>query len=115
MTKAANERPDLYIGLVCAAGTDLTELKRQLAAQLNVVGYQYEEIKVSSLISELLNIAKPDDEYARVKSLMKGGDTIRLNSDNGDGIAAAIGDPNSYPLPNHQLPPNPRRAERDLA
>jgi cytidine deaminase len=85
-----NERPDLYIGLVCAAGTDLTETKNQLQAQLAVAGYKYEEVKVSSLIAELLQIAPATDEFERIRELMRGGDTIRCHSENGEGVAAAI-------------------------
>ena len=88
--KTTKERPDLYIGLVCAAGTDLTELKRQIEAQLVVVGYNYQEIKVSSLISELLDISPKPDEYDRITELMQGGDSIRQHSTSGDGVAAAI-------------------------
>jgi deoxycytidylate deaminase len=90
LAKSENERPDLYIGLVCAAGTDLTDLKSQLSAQLNVVGYDTEEIKVSALISELLEIPKQDDEYSRIKTLMAAGDSIRINSEDGNGVGAAI-------------------------
>ena len=63
------EKPDLYIGLICAAGTDLTEVKQQLQAQLAVVGYKYGEIKVSSAIADALDIARVDDEYERMLTL----------------------------------------------
>lgn len=84
------ERPDLYIGLVGAAGTDLTETKNQLQAQLAVTGYKYEEVKVSQLISELLEITSTGDEFHRIRALMAGGDTLRTNSENGEGVAASI-------------------------
>ena len=90
ITKITPERPDLYIGLVCPAGTDLTEIKSQLQAQLKVVQYQYEEIKVSTLIKDLLEVAPEDDEFARIKTLMDCGDKMRAASPNGDGVAAAI-------------------------
>lgn len=86
----APERADLYIGLVCAAGTDLTEARNQLKAQLSVVGYNHEEIKVSSLISELIEVPTSADEYARIKDLMRAGDCLRELSDNGQGVATAI-------------------------
>ena len=85
----AKERPDLYIGLVCAAGTDLTETKNQLRAQLSVVNYKYEEIKVSDLIADLVNVAPATDEYIRMKQLMDGGDLLRQNSAEGEGVGAA--------------------------
>ncbi|HEX8421633.1 MAG TPA: anti-phage dCTP deaminase [Sphingomonas sp.] len=84
------KRPDLYIGLVCAAGTDLTEIKNQLEAQLSVVGYSYKPIKVSLLISSLLEIPSCSDEFVRIKKLMEAGDEIRLKSENGHGVAAAV-------------------------
>lgn len=90
MGEPENERADLYIALVCAAGTDLTETKNQLKAQLSVVGYRYEEIKVSSLIAELMELDPPKDEYSRMKTLMSAGDCIREASENGQGVAAAI-------------------------
>lgn len=85
-----DHRPDLYIGLVCAAGTDLTGVKNQLQAQLAVVGYNHEVIKVSRLITDLLKLDVADDEYQRIKTLMKGGDLLRSSSDNGQGVAAAV-------------------------
>jgi deoxycytidylate deaminase len=89
-SRRTTDRPDLYIGLVCAAGTDLTDVKNQLRAQLSVVGYRYEEIKVSTTIAELLEIKAPDDEYERILRLMRAGDLLRSNSDDGEGVAAAI-------------------------
>jgi len=83
-------RPDIYIGLVCAAGTDLSEVKHQLQAQLSVVGYSYTEIKVSRLISDLLGLESKSDEFERIKYLMKAGDVVRQSSENGHGVAAAV-------------------------
>lgn len=61
-TNPAN-RPDLYIGFVCAAGTDLTEVKAQMEAQLSVVKYSKKDVKVSGIISELLEVGSPEDEF----------------------------------------------------
>lgn len=83
-------RPDLFIGLVCAAGTDLGPIKNQLQAQLSVVGYDVQLVKVSGIISELLEIDPPADEYDRIRCLMAAGDKFRMHSDNGQGVAAAI-------------------------
>lgn len=86
----SEERADLYIGLVCAAGTDLTEVRNQLKAQLSVVGYKHQDIKVSSLISELIGVRPATDEYVRISDLMGAGDCLREHSENGQGVAAAI-------------------------
>jgi len=83
-------RPDLYIGLVGAAGTDLKGVRGELRAQLAVVGYQIEHIKVSDLIKEVLDVGSDQDEFSRIKTLMKAGDAIRACSENGDGVAALI-------------------------
>jgi cytidine deaminase len=88
--KETTERPDLYIGLVCAAGTDLTEVRNQLNAQLSVIGYKHEDIKVSRLIAELMDVPASTDEFVRVRNLMRAGDCIREQSENGQGVAAAI-------------------------
>lgn len=87
---AHKDRPNLYIGLVCAVGTDLIDIKRQLRAQLSVVGYKSEEIKVSKRIAEALKISVPKDHGQRVADLMDGGDKIRENSVDGDGVASLI-------------------------
>lgn len=84
------ERPDIYIGLVCPAGTDLSAVKNQLEAQLSVVGYQPVYVKVSDLIKELLEITDKPNEYERIIDLMRGGDCIRNASENGQGVGSAI-------------------------
>lgn len=83
-------KPNLVIGLICAAGTDLSDIKQQLKGQLAIVGYKYKEIKVSSAIADALDIAKSDDEYERMRSLMDGGDSIRRHSSEGSGVASLI-------------------------
>lgn len=85
-----SQKPTLYIGLTCAAGTDLTEVKQQLRAQLSIVGYEYKEIKVSAAIAEALEVAEGEDYYERTVSLMDAGDRIRAESDNGSGVASLI-------------------------
>jgi cytidine deaminase len=83
-------KPNLVIGLICAAGTDLKETKQQLRAQLAVVGYEYQEIKVSTAIADALEIPTTDDQYDRTVSLMDGGDLLRKHSDKGSGVASLI-------------------------
>src|SRR5690349_16994100 len=92
-TEAASEvheRPDIYIGLVCAAGTDLSEVKKQIEAQLSTVGYRYVGVKVSGIISDLMDVSALNDEYLRMRHLMLAGDCLRENSENGQGVAGAI-------------------------
>lgn len=86
----SSERPDIYVGLVCAAGTDLTEVRNQLKAQLAVVGYKHVDIKVSAVIAELIEVADATDEHERISDLMRAGDSLREESENGQGVAAAI-------------------------
>ncbi len=81
-------RPDIYIGLVGAAGTDLKAVVRELQSQLLVVGYSVEHIKLSELIAAAVDIPKLPDEHDRIKHHMKGGDAIRTNSEDGGGVAA---------------------------
>jgi hypothetical protein len=83
-------RPDLYIGLVCAAGTDLTDVKAQIEAQLSRVGYRVQPVKVSNLIQEVLQYEDFENEYTRIKSLMDGGDLIRKHSVSSQGVASLI-------------------------
>jgi cytidine deaminase len=83
-------KPNIVIGLICAAGTDLTATKQQLRAQLAVVGYEYRELKVSAAIAEALELPEITDQYDRTLALMDGGDLIRKNSDEGSGVASLI-------------------------
>jgi deoxycytidylate deaminase len=83
-------RPDIYVGLVAAAGTDLTAVRAQLKAQLAIVGYTVQEIKVSSLIRQLIALPELNDEYERIKALQRAGDRVREISPNGDGVAATV-------------------------
>ena len=83
-------KPNLVVGLVCPAGTDLAELKQQLRGQLAIVGYTYKDIKVSGAIAAALKLSPPVNEYERMRQLMAGGDLIRQNSTEGSGVASLI-------------------------
>lgn len=83
-------RPELYIGLVCAAGTDLSEVRRQLKAQLSVADYQTVEIKVSEQIADNLGITPPTEYVGRTECLMDAGDNLRRHSEQNDGVASVI-------------------------
>ncbi len=88
---SSDARPDLYIALVGAAGTDLDPVKLQLKAQLASFDYDYKEIKVSHLIAGFCQIdatGLPEDE--RVRALMDGGDRIRVAYGGGDGVVTLV-------------------------
>tara|TARA_R110000868_G_scaffold49589_6_gene159697 strand:+ start:204 stop:1727 length:1524 start_codon:yes stop_codon:yes gene_type:complete len=88
-TAAGKGRPELYIGLVAASGTDLEPVKNQLKAQLASFDYRYHEIKLSKLISGLCKITTEGvREDIRIKDLMDGGDRIRAAYKGGDGVIA---------------------------
>lgn len=83
-------RPDIYIGLIGAAGTDLSGIRDELRAQLAIVGYNIENIKVSQLLSQVLTIPSAPDEFSRIKELMAAGDLVRQHSNGGEGVAALV-------------------------
>tara|TARA_R110000765_G_scaffold129037_1_gene227359 strand:+ start:326 stop:1855 length:1530 start_codon:yes stop_codon:yes gene_type:complete len=84
-------RPDLYIALVAAAGTELEELKSQLKAQLSGYHYEQETIKVSALIADFLDIKAKNLEWDdRILKLMDGGDLIRKKMNSGDGVLSLV-------------------------
>jgi len=87
MTESEAQRPDVYIGLVGAAGTDLEPVKTQLRAQLAALEYKYIEIKLSRLIAKFCRVKSdglPEDQ--RVNALMNAGDEIRAAYEQGDGV-----------------------------
>ena len=85
--EGSNSRPDIYIGLVGGAGTDLDPMKDQLKAQLAAVDYEYVDVKVSRLIQNFCDIDTKDlPEDERVVRLMNGGDEIRKAAERGDGV-----------------------------
>ncbi|MEL1250668.1 anti-phage dCTP deaminase [Aurantiacibacter gilvus] len=88
MSEDKPPRPDIYIGLVGAAGTDLKAVIRELRSQLLVVGYSVVHVKLSDLIKAAIDIPDLVDEHERIKHHMKAGDTIRENSQDGSGVAA---------------------------
>jgi len=84
------DKPNLVIGLICPAGTDLSEIKQQLTAQLSIVHYKCKDIKVSKAIGEALQIEPITDEFVRMRTFMQAGDNIRKYSDEGSGVASLI-------------------------
>lgn len=80
-------RPDLYIALVGAAGTNLQPVKNELKAQLASFSYGYQEIKLSRLIADFCEIdVTGRSEDQRITALMDGGDRIRQAHGGGDGV-----------------------------
>lgn len=91
MLNKSEKRPDIYIGLVGASGTDLNPVKSQLRAQFAAIGYMYEEIKVSALIAKFCGLDPSTfDEAERIETLMDKGDAIRRAAVNGDGVVSLI-------------------------
>lgn len=80
-------RPDIYIGLVGAAGTDLEPVKLQLRAQLAALDYEYREVKLSRIIGAFCGVDTTGlSEERRVEALMNAGDQIRRAINKGDGV-----------------------------
>ena len=80
-------RPDLVVGLVGAAGTELGPVKQQLKAQFASFDYEYADVKLSHLIAGLCQISVNDlAEDERIRLLMDGGDKIRSVHGEGDGV-----------------------------
>ncbi|MEJ7928257.1 anti-phage dCTP deaminase, partial [Sphingobium sp. AN641] len=87
MKKEQTPRPDIYIGLVGAAGSDLESVKLQLRAQLAALDYAYEEIKLSRIIGEFCRVeTSGTSEDKRIEALMNAGDQIRRERGQGDGV-----------------------------
>jgi deoxycytidylate deaminase len=69
---------ELVIGLVGAVGTDLDTVIKILKEKLVIFEYATEEIKVSSdIISNLVEIRHPQNNYERISQLMTEGNRIR--------------------------------------
>jgi cytidine deaminase len=82
-----SDRPDVYIGLVGAAGTDLQSVKTQLKAQFAAVNYDTIEVKMSALIGLFAKVdTRQLPENDRIETLMNAGDEIRRASGRGDGV-----------------------------
>ena len=80
-------RPDVYIGLVGAAGTDLEPVKLQLRAQLAAIDYEYKEVKLSRIIGAFCGVDTGEfSEEKRIEALMNAGDEIRRATKKGDGV-----------------------------
>jgi cytidine deaminase len=84
-------RPDLYIALVAAAGTDLGVIKTQIRAQLAAFRYKCEEVKASELIGNLFGVNQTGlPEHQRIRQLMDAGDELRQKLDSGDAVMSLV-------------------------
>lgn len=77
-------RPELFFGLIAAAGTDSKKVQNNLEEKLRSIGYTPITIRLSEIIPEVWKIVDPDalpidmsHEDKRIESLMLGGDKIR--------------------------------------
>jgi hypothetical protein len=86
------DQPELFFALVGPVGTDLAAIASALKAELAIVGYDLEQIRVSSLMhalpkyESLANLSVPEDE--RITTYMNAGDQIRRDLQNGSALAA---------------------------
>jgi len=98
--KSPNEttKPELFICLVGASGTDLSDVYSGISKELKSVGYDPQLIKLSDALDEFGNISiKPSlldlkklintTEDARIKRLMDIGDTIRDEMSDNSAVA----------------------------
>lgn len=82
-------KPELVIGLIGAAGTDLSRASDAVCAALGPYGYKAVQIRVSHLMREvkgaefLLDIPKEDD---RIQTHMDAGDEIRDQAGRNDAV-----------------------------
>lgn len=80
---------ELVFGIVGPLGIDLDKIVSTLQTELEKVQYISEEIRLSSLLSEIEGLDKPldnSDEYKRIESKMDSGDALRKKI-SGDALA----------------------------
>lgn len=83
--------PELFIGLVGAAGTDLKRVRDALTAALRGVGYGASHVRVSSLIADVCGIDADTFpavalEERRLAFLQNAGDRMRETARQGDAV-----------------------------
>ncbi len=87
----AIQKPEIYIALCAAAGTNLSVIVDELSKQLNGVGYTVKEIVISDVFknfSKYKDIASITNEDDRINRLMDAGNEIRSTME--DAGAASI-------------------------
>lgn len=86
------DQPELFFALVGPVGTDLVRVAMELRDSLVTVGYELEEVHVSSLVhgleehEHLARLGVPEDE--RIMVHMNAGDSVRRALENGSALAA---------------------------
>lgn len=79
-----NLNSELIIGLVCAVGTETSQVIELLNERLGLAGYRVITIKVSrDIIPLLIDIEETDSQYDRYDRLMKAGNYCRGLHDDG--------------------------------
>lgn len=85
------DKPELIIGLVAPVGTPLTHLCSTLTDELNVLGYQCEEIHLSKFLSDFdLPTGEPSagaSDFTRIDTLMTRGNELREALGGGEALA----------------------------
>jgi len=84
--------PELFFGLVGAAGCDLDEVAGQLTSTLNYFKYTSTIIKMSKVLSEIpryanLNSLSSESQFIRINNFMDAGDDLREKIKLGDALA----------------------------
>ncbi len=85
-------RPEIFIALVGAVGTDLTRFQNILENELRTVEYEPLPIRLSALLKETdkfpkLNSKVQTSEDARINNSMDAGEKLRNHFKNGDAVA----------------------------
>jgi deoxycytidylate deaminase len=86
------DQPELFFALVGPVGTDLVTVAMELRDGLVTVGYELEEIHISSLVhgleehEHLVRLTVPEDD--RITAHMNAGDNVRRQLENGSALAA---------------------------
>jgi len=87
----ADTRPELFFGLIGAAGTNLKAVRLQLESALRTAGYMAEPVRLSEVVALACGIDEerfPDirhEEY-RIRLMMDAGDIIRGKAESGDAL-----------------------------
>lgn len=86
------ERPELFVGLVGAVGTNLQNVVDLLKKKFAEFGYQVHEIRLSQILRRAgyahLNRLKDGPEDVRINKHMSSGDDLRSRTKRGDTLAA---------------------------
>lgn len=95
MPNASSDKPELVIGFVGAAGTDLDLADKAVASALTSYGYDVVPIRLSKLMHDVKGgerLAEAGQEDDRIWEHMDAGDGIRNRSRRNDAIAGlAVG------------------------